>query len=75
MNQQYASWLEKNHGISCINDGLNLNCKQADEIIEWKSRYVKHYGIFSIYRDYYEDKKRGEIEIKAIGILNTVYNK
>ncbi|NOU70288.1 hypothetical protein GC098_02350 [Paenibacillus sp. LMG 31458] len=72
---KYVSWLENNHEISCINDGLALNCKQAKEIIEWKSRSVNDYGIFSIYRDYYEDKNGEKIEIKAIGILNIVYNK
>lgn len=72
---KYASWLENNHEITCINDGLTLNCKQAKQIIEWKSRSVKDCGIFSIYRDYYEDKNGKNIEIKAIGILNTFYNK
>lgn len=71
---KYASWLENNYKISCTNDGHVLNCKQAKEIIEWKSRYVTNYGIFSIYKDYYEDNGE-KIEIEAIGILNTFYNK
>jgi hypothetical protein len=71
---KYVSWLENNHSISCINDGLALNCKQDNKIIEWKSRSVKDYGFFSIYKDNYEDKNGEKIEIKAIGILNTVYN-
>lgn len=41
----------------------------------WKSRSITDYGIFSIYSDYYEDKNREKIEIKAIGIFNTFHNK
>ena len=72
---KYVNWLENNHEITCINDGLTLNCKKDNKIIEWKSRSVKDYGFFSVYKDNYEDKNGEKIEIKAIAILNAVYNK
>ncbi|RAP77230.1 hypothetical protein [Paenibacillus montanisoli] len=77
-DSKYESWLENNHGVSCTNDGIDIKCKQVketEEIIEWRSRHVKHLGIYSIYDDYYENKKGEEIIIRAVGILNTFFNR
>ncbi|RJE90935.1 hypothetical protein D3P07_02305 [Paenibacillus sp. 1011MAR3C5] len=78
-DSKYAVWLEKEHGIFCAHDPVQLvSCVQVaetNEEIDWRSRGVKNTGLYTIYRDHYKNLDGESVNIHAVGILNMFFNK
>lgn len=66
--EDYRHWLLKEHHISCEYSGLGITCMKGNEMIDWESKHVKHYGIYLKSEDNYRSSHE-VYKIKTLGIL------
>lgn len=71
--EDYYSWLSKNHNLSCEDFEYNQICHYNDEEIEWHSKHVRSAGIFMQVKATYTNPNAA-IEIRTIGILNYFFD-
>jgi hypothetical protein len=75
----YVSWLEKKHGITCVNTGMGVSCNQIKANkkmkIERQSGHFQNALIYSVFEEDYKNMEDGtEIKIKAFGTLKQLFD-
>ncbi|REK76024.1 hypothetical protein DX130_02870 [Paenibacillus paeoniae] len=76
---RFAKWLEKEHGIYCTYDGNLRACKQiidnTEKNIRNNSGGRTNTGLYTEYRRNVTFETGERTEIRALGLLNMIFNK
>ncbi|XEC96560.1 hypothetical protein AB6A23_08475 [Paenibacillus tarimensis] len=76
--EDYKSWLERKHRISCTNEGSGIYCKQfigGQEIeLDWTSKHVQSAAIYMRVNDHYMKPDGSVLFIRTFGILGMLYD-
>ncbi|RJX41312.1 hypothetical protein D3P09_04835 [Paenibacillus pinisoli] len=76
---RFAKWLEREHNIYCTYDGNVRNCRQiidnTEKMIKNNSGGRTNTGFYTEYRRNITFEVGEKMEIRALGLLNMIFNK
>ncbi|WP_091033138.1 hypothetical protein [Paenibacillus sp. CF095] len=78
--EEFVAWLASEHDIHSsydMNEGRTLTqtINGEEKTLHYTGGHIQHMGIFSTYSYLFSDNEEKEIQIKAVGIMNMLFNR
>ncbi|XOI97509.1 hypothetical protein ACMX2M_16440 [Paenibacillus polymyxa] len=78
--EEFVAWLASEHDIHSsydMNEGRTFTqtINGEEKTLHYTGGHIQHMGIFSTYSYLFSDNEEKEIQIKAVGIMNMLFNR